>query len=110
MANKTITEIDRQIEILNSFFNADKFQFKRSSGQIHLMANGMSKDISLGNTKTELYYQLLTVNKVLEELKNEIKEKYERKVKWLISEDKNESDQYIQGRIGELTELLEELS
>lgn len=67
----TLNEINREIEILNSYFNAEKFQTVRSYGKIQLMANNKSKDISLGNTKTELYYQLLTVNKVLEELKNE---------------------------------------
>jgi hypothetical protein len=67
----TLAEIERELKILNSYFKKEKFDFKRFNGYIHLMANNNSKDISLGNTKTELYYQLLTINKVLEELKNE---------------------------------------
>lgn len=44
----------------------DKPQIVHANGYINLMSNRGSHDLSLGNTKTELYWQLVLVNKILE--------------------------------------------
>jgi hypothetical protein len=111
----TLAEIERELKILNSYFKKEKFDFKRSNGYIHLMANDNSKDISLGNSKLELYYQLLTANKILEELKNEqtnkikaLIEEYYRKIDYITERNKTvKSFNHLKNELNINNELIE---
>jgi hypothetical protein len=111
----TLAEIERELKILNSYFKKEKFDFKRFNGYIHLMANDNSKDISLGNTKLELYYQLLTANKILEELKNEqtnkikaLIEEYYRKIDYITERNKTvKSFNHLKNELNINNELIE---
>lgn len=73
MTTKTEADLKGQIERLNqniSHFGTDlDLSIVHQYDYITLMGEGISKDYTTGNTKTELYWQLVLTNKVLEEIR-----------------------------------------
>ena len=62
--NSAVERLNRNLKT----FGKLELAVQHANGYINLMNDSFSKDFSLGNTKSELYYQVQLVNKVLEEI------------------------------------------
>jgi len=68
-----IKEIDLETQVKRLNKNLQKFgklrlAVQHANGFINLYNQTYSQDFSLGNTKSELYYQVALTNKILEEM------------------------------------------